>query len=152
MKRLFLSVALAIATAFLVATAYAATADEEKTFLNAYKTAFAAKDADGLQALLYTDGADPMALKFYGQMMTSELANGTLTSIELQDLTADEKTAAATPPDGPNGKFMLAPKPYKKLVLKIDSKSADGTSSSDSTVFVAEVNGKIVICTPGKGK
>jgi hypothetical protein len=152
MKRLVLSVALALATAFSVATACAATADEEKAFVNAYKTAFAAKDANGLQALLYTDGADPMALQFYGQMMTAELANGTLSSIELQDLTADEVTAAATPQDGPNGKFVLAPKPYKKLALKIDSKTADGMASSTSTVFVAEIGGKIVICTPGKAK
>ena len=152
MKRLVLSAAIAIAATFTVATAYAGIGDEETAFISAYKTAFAAKDANGLQALLNTDGADPMALQFYGQMMTAEMADGTLTSIELQDLTADDVTQATTPQDGPNGKFKLAPKPYKKLVLKIDSKSANGTSSSTSTVFVADVGGKVIICTPAPAK
>ena len=152
MKRVVLSLALALAAVFSVATAYAATADEETAFVTAYKTAFAAKDANGLQALLNTDGADPMALQFYGQMMTAELADGTLTSIELQPLTAEDATTAPTLQDGPNGKFKLAPKPYKKLVLKVDTKNANGTSSSTSTVFVADVGGKIVICTPAPAK
>lgn len=148
MKRVLLSLAFAVAATFSIATAYAATADEESAFVTAYKTAFAAKDANGLQALLSTDGADPVALQFYGQMMTAELADGTLTSIELQPLTADDVTTASAVQDGPTGKVILAPKPYKKLVLKIASKNADGTSSSTSTVFVAEAGGKIVICTP----
>jgi hypothetical protein len=44
--------------------------------------------------------------------------------------------------------MQLLPKPYKKLVIKIDTKTADQTSSSSSEVFVAEDGGKIVIAVP----
>ena len=123
-------------------------AAEEATFLTAYKTAFAAKDANGLAALLYTEGADPVALQFYTEMMTAELKDGTVTSADLQPLSDTDAAAAAAVQDGPTGKVKLAPKPYKKLVVKIESKTADGSSSSTDSVFVAEVNGKVVICTP----
>ena len=148
MRRVFLSLAVALAASFaLVGGAAAATADQEAAFVNAYKTAFAAKDAAALNGLLYGAG-DPMALEFYGQMMTAEMQDGTISSIELQDLTPDDVANAATVQDMPNGKMKLSPKPYKKLVVKVDSAG----SSSNSEIFVAEDKGKLVIAVPAPAK
>jgi hypothetical protein len=142
----------ALGAAFSVIGAAAApTADQEAAFINAYKAAFEAKDAAALQALLYT-GGDPMAMDFYGQMMTAEMADGKLTSIELKDLTPEDVANASTIQEMPSGKMQLTPKPYKKLVLKIDTKTADTTSSSNSEVFVAEDAGKIVIAVPAPAR
>ena len=152
MRRLILSIAVALGATFSVAgIAAAATADQEAAFINAYKTAFEAKDAAALQALLYS-GGDPMAMDFYGQMMTAEMTDGKLTSIELKDLSPEDVANAATVQDMPSGKMQLLPKPYKKLVLKIDTKTADTTASSNSEVFIAEDGGKIVIAVPAPAK
>ena len=152
MRRVLLSLAVAFVATFSAAgIAAAATADEEAAFINAYKTAFAAKDAAALSALLYPKG-DPMAMDFYGQMMTAEMADGTLTGIELKALSADDVANAAAIQDMPSGKMQLLPKPYKKLVLTIDTKTDTTTSSSNSEVFVADVDGKIVISVPAPAK
>ena len=55
--------------------------------------------------------------------------------------------------DGPTGgKFVLAPKPYKKLVVKIYMKDANGESNGTDECFVAEKDGKLVIATPAPAK
>ncbi len=127
---------------------HAATAAQEQAFIDAYQKAYDAQDGEALKALLYTEGADPMALEFYGQMMTAEFG-GAITEIGLRDLTPDEVTQAAQPMPGPmGGKFILVPKPYKKLVVKIKMKDANGESSSDNELFVAEKDGTLVIATP----
>jgi len=127
---------------------HAATAEQEQAFVDAYKQAYAAKDGDALKALLYKEGADPMALEFYGQMMTAEFG-GTITDIGLRELTADDVKQAAATMDGPaGGKFVLAPKPYKKLFVKVTIKDANGESSSNNESFVAEKDGKLFIATP----
>ena len=127
---------------------HAATAEQEQAFVDAYQQAYEAQDGEALKALLYTEGADPMALEFYGQMMTAEFG-GTITEIGLRDLTPDEVTQAAQPMPGPTGgNFVLAPKPYKKLVVKIKMKDANGESNSNNESFVAEKDGKLVIATP----
>jgi hypothetical protein len=152
MRRLLLSLAVAVSATFsLAGIAGAATAEQEAAFIDAYKAAFEAKDAAALQALLYS-GGDAMAMEFYGQMMTAEMADGKLTSIELKDLSPEDEAAAATIQEMPSGKMQLSPKPYKKLVLKIDTKTADTTSSSNSEVYVAEDGGKIVIAVPAPAK
>jgi hypothetical protein len=48
--------------------------------------------------------------------------------------------------------MQLSPKPYKKLVIKVDTKTSDQTSSSSSEVYVAEDGGKIVISVPAPAK
>ncbi len=89
-----------------------------------------------------------MALEFYGQMMTADFG-GTITDIGLRELTADEVKQAGEAMDGPTGgKFILAPKPYKKLVVKIHAKDANGESTSTNESFVAENDGKLIIATP----
>ena len=74
---------------------------------------------------------------------------GTNTTIELQPLSAqDNEQVSATMP-GPDGNpAKLAPKPYKKLVIKIDTKDANGTMSSTSTIFIAEKDGKLGVALP----
>jgi hypothetical protein len=151
MRPAFAYLALALATAIIPHPVLAGAAEEAK-FLDAYKAAFAAKDAKGLTALLYTEGADPVALQFYSEMMTAELNDGAITSAELQPLSDTDAAEAAMVQDGPTGKVKLAPKPYKKLVVTIDAKDANGSSSSTNSVFVAEVDGKVVICTPAPAK
>ncbi len=127
---------------------HAATAEQEQAFVDAYKHAYEASDGDALKALLYTEGADPMALEFYGQMMTADFG-GTITDIGLRDLTPDETKQASEAMDGPaGGKFVLAPKPYKKLVIKIHVKNDNGESTSTDESFIAEKDGKLVIATP----
>jgi hypothetical protein len=152
MRRLLLSLAVAIGATFSVAgIAAAATAAQEAAFVSAYKAAFEAKDAAALQALLYS-GGDPMAMDFYSQMMSAEMADGKLTSIELKDLTPEDVANAASIQDMPSGKMQLLPKPYKKLVLKIDTKTDTTTASSNSEVYIAEDGGKIVISVPAPAK
>ena len=137
-----------IAVLAFASFSHAATADQEKAFVDAYKQAFEAQDGDALKALLYTEGADPMALEFYGQMMTAEFG-GTITEIGLKDLTADDvKKAGEVMPGPTGGNFVLKPKPYKKLVIKIQMKDANGESNSTDESFVAEADGKLVIATP----
>jgi hypothetical protein len=145
MLKFVLSIVLMLFTAVAAA---AASADQERAFVAAYQKAFDSKDAAAIEALLYTDGADPMILQFYGGMLTSEMADGKLVSITLDSLTPEDVAKAGAVQDGPGGKVKLAPNPYKKLVLKIETKTPDMTSSSTSEVFVADVNGKILISVP----
>jgi hypothetical protein len=146
MRKFLLSIVLMLAAA---GVAVAASPEQEKAFTDAYQKAFDAKDAAGIQSLLYTKGADPVVLQFYGEMLTSEMADGKLVSIALQDLTPEDVAKACEVQDGPGGgKVKLAPKPYKKLVLKVETKTSDTTSSSTSEVFVADVDGKVLISVP----
>jgi hypothetical protein len=148
MKRKIISLAMAASLSLtLCGGAFAASADAEKAFVDAYKAAFASKDPAAFSALL-APGGDPMAVEFYTQMMTSEVDDGTLTSIELKDLTPEDQANAAAIQPGPNGNLQLSPKPYKKLVLHVDTKTADTTASADSEAFVADVDGKVLISVP----
>jgi hypothetical protein len=127
---------------------FCATPAQEKAFVDAYKKAFEAKDEKTLTGFLYSKGADPQALEFYKMMMTSEMG-GKITSIQLADLDAKDKERAKGGP-GPDGKPMkFTLQPTKKLVIKTETKDANGSSSSTSEVFVAESDGKIVIPAPG---
>ncbi len=148
MKRLFASLAIAAASLMLSVPAGAASAEQEQAFVDSYKAAFEAQDAAALHAMLHAEGALPMALEFYRMMMTADFG-ATVTSIELQDLTPEDmaKIDEIQPaPDGTNVK--LAPKPYKKLVIKLATKTAETDSTSTSSIFVAEEDGKLGIAVP----
>lgn len=130
---------------------FAATPAQEKAFVDAYRKAFEAKDEKTLNGFLYTKGADPQATELYKMMMTSDMG-AKITSIQLADLDDSDKKRAQGGP-GPNGKPMkFTLPPTKKLVIKTETKDANGTSSSSSEVFVAESDGKLVIPTPGPAK
>ena len=124
---------------------------DEKAFTDKYKTAFESKDTKTLESFLYTTGSDPGALEFYKMMMSGE-AGSKISSIELAALTPEEMKKAGEPQEGPGGKLCLTLKPTKKLVIKVEQKDANGSSSSTSTSFVAEKDGKLVIPVPGACK
>ena len=128
--------------------AWAATPAQEKQFVDTYKKALEGKDEKTLTGLLYTKGSDPQAAGFYTMMMSAEMGSK-ITSIQLVDLNADDKKRAAggAGPDGKPMKFNLAP--TKKLVIKSETKDANGSSNSSSETFVAEADGKLVIPVPG---
>ena len=124
---------------------------EDKAFTDKYKTAFESKDTKTLESFLYTTGSDPGALEFYKMMMTGE-AGSKIAGIELAALTPDEMKKAGEPQEGPGGKMCLTLKPTKKLTIKVEQKDANGSSTSSSTSFVAEKDGKLVIPVPGPCK
>lgn len=129
----------------------AGTPAQEKAFTDKYKAAMEGKDTATLESFLYTQGSDPEALEFY-KMMQSGGAGGKISTIELVNLTPEDVKKATTPMDGPTGKVCLNLKPTKKLVIKVETKDASGSSSSSSENFVAEKDGKFVIPVPGPCK
>lgn len=140
--------------AFLVSISLplaAGTSDQEKAFVDKYKTAMEGKDTATLQSFLYTQGSDPAAVEFYKMMQSGE-AGGKISTIELVALTPEDMKKATTPMDGPTGKVCLTLKPTKKLVIKIEKKDANGSSTSNTENLIAEKDGKFVIPVPGPCK
>jgi hypothetical protein len=129
----------------------AATPEQEKAFTEKYKAAMEGRDTASLESFLYTQGSDPAALEFY-KMMQSGGAGEKISKIELVNLTPEDTKKATTPMDGPTGKVCLNLKPTKKLVITVEKKDGSGSSSSTSTNFVAEKDGKFVIPVPGPCK
>lgn len=150
-KQSILTVAALGLAAALSNLAAAVTPAQEKAFIDAYRTAYAKKDSKALEAMLYTQGADPMALEFYKMMITAD-TGATITSITLVDLTPEDqkKLESGKSPDGRPMKMTL--KPVKKLVLKTATKTGSASSTGSSESFVAEHQGKLVIPVPGAGK
>src|SRR5438552_18806615 len=130
----------------------AGTPPKEKAFTDKYKTAFEGKDTATLESFLYMQGADPAILGFYKMMQSGE-AGEKIANIELVDLTSEDAKKAATPMDSPTGgKVCLTLKPTKKLIIKVEKKDANGSSTSTSENFIAEKDGKFVIPVPGPCK
>jgi hypothetical protein len=142
---------LVLALTFVAVASLRAGGADEKAFTDKYKTAFESKDTKALESLLYTTGSDPSALEFYKMMMTGE-AGSKISSIELVALTPDEMKKAGEPQEGPGGKMCMTLKPTKKLVIKVEQKDANGSSTSTTSNFVAEKDGKLVIPVPGACK
>jgi hypothetical protein len=141
-------------TALLAASLslHAGTSPQEKAFTAKYKTAFEGKDTATLESFLYAQGADPAILGFYKMMQSGE-AGEKVSNIELVDLTPEDAKKAATPMDSPTGgKVCLTLKPTKKLIIKVEKKDANGSSTSTSENFIAEKDGKFVIPVPGPCK
>jgi hypothetical protein len=146
----FLSVVCALLATLTLPIA-SGTPEQEKAFTDKYKKAFEGKDTATLESFLYTQGSDPAALEFYKMMQSGE-AGEKISSIELVSLTPEDVKKATTPMDGPTGKACLTLKPTKKLVIKVEKKDANGSSTSSSENFVAEKDGKFVIPVPGPCK
>jgi len=142
---------LALVLTFVAVASLRAGGADEKAFTDKYKTAFESKDTKTLESFLYTTGSDPNALEFYKMMMTGE-AGSKIASIELVALTPEEMKKAGEPQEGPGGKMCMTLKPTKKLVIKVEQKDANGSSTSTSSSFVAEKDGKLVIPVPGACK
>jgi hypothetical protein len=150
--QVFLIVLALLATAQLATSLRAATPEQEKVFLQKYKAAFEAGDRAALASFLYTQGASPMAIQIFKAMQANAIG-GTITSIDLVDLTPKEVQKAERVEVGPGGqKFILPLKPAKKLRISIATKTADGISASRSESLVAEKDGKLVIPVPVNAK
>lgn len=151
MKKLLLPLSIALCLIAGFVSSAAASPAMEKAFIDTYKKAFETKDEAGLTGLLYTKGADPMALEFYTMMLTGDMG-GKITKIELRDLTPEEQKKATGVMPGPSGDTKLVLNATKKLVLEIQSSSENGSGTSKSESFVAEHAGKYVIPVPGPVK
>ena len=139
---------LLIITCLGTAAVLAGTPEQEKAFTDKYKAAFEAKDSATLESFLYTKDANPMALGFYKMMMT-EGAGGKISKIELVDLSPEDAKKAEATQEGPGGmKTRLPLKPTKKLKITVETKDANGSSSSTNESFIAEKDGKFVIPVP----
>ena len=152
MKIKFLLAALLIAP--LCATSLrAGTPAQEKDFVDKYKAAFEKGDKATLESFLYTKGANPTALEFYKMMQSEGAGTAKISKIELVDLTPEDVKKASEVQTGPDGsKAQLSLKPTKKLKISIETKDANGSSSSSSDNFVAEKDGKYVIPVPATVK
>jgi hypothetical protein len=151
-RRLLYLVSGLIVAGFSITPALAVSPAQEKEFTDKYKTAFEAKDSATLESLLYTKGADPMVLEFY-KMMIGQGAGGKISKIELVELTPEDAKKADQIQDGPGGtKLQLPLKPTKKLQITVETKDANGSSSSNSESFIAENDGKLVIPVPVAAK
>jgi hypothetical protein len=149
MKTILLIFTLTVATCLSL---YASPSEKEKAFIDKYKAALEAKDSATLESFLYTQGSDPMILGFY-KMMQSSGAGDKISKIELVDLSPEDAKKAAAAQDSPSGgKVCLTLTPTKKLMITIEKKDSNGSSSNKSENFIAEKDGKFVIPVPGPCK
>jgi hypothetical protein len=131
----------------------AGTPAQDKEFVDKYKAAYEKGDKAALEAFLYTKDANPMALEFYKMMVTEGAGTAKITKIELVDLTPEDVKKAAEVQTGPDGsKAKLPLTPTKKLKIGIETKDANGSSTSSTENFVAEKDGKYVIPVPAAAK
>jgi len=148
MSNVLSTLAACLVAAVVPVASLAATPAQEQAFVDTYRKAFEAKDAATLHSLLYTKGADPKALGFY-RMMTTVGMGSTIASIALVDLTAEDRARADRTMPSPDGKTLkLSLRPVKKLVIRVETKTADSSSTGTSEVFVAEHDGKLWIPVP----
>lgn len=147
MKTMLVAIVLCLLQGF-AASAGAATPAQEKQFMDTYRRAYEASDSKTLQGLLYTKGADPQALDFYKTMLMSG-AGSKIGSLELKDLTAEDKARLANSP-APDGRAMkFSAEPTKKLVIKSTQRGKNGESNSTTSIFIADVDGQLRIPVPG---
>jgi hypothetical protein len=127
---------------------FAASPEQEKTFVDSYKKALEAHDTTALAGFLYTKGAQPEQVEFFKMMMAGD-PGATVTSITLETPSAEEAAQFSKPMVMPDGKSYKMPiVPIKQLVIKTETKDANGSSSSTSKSPVAEKDGKLVIPVP----
>lgn len=146
-----MKIVISLLLASMAAAAIAVTPTQEAAFIASYKKAFEARDIKALQAMLYTRGADPMALDFYKTMIVPEPGTK-ITSITLVDL-SDEDVKRLASGKTPDGRPMITTlKPVKKLIVKTATKTKDMESTGTSSPYVGEFEGKLMIPVPGAGK
>jgi len=147
--KVFIAAALCcLVTAAAPLGALGASPAQEKQFVDTYRKAYEAKDEKTLVSLLYTKGADPAALNFYKKMTMAAEAGTKISSIQLLDLTSEDKTRLETT-QSPSGKPMKLVLPAtKKLVIKSETKNTSGSSTSSSQVFVGKSDGRLYILVP----
>jgi hypothetical protein len=145
MKRLVLLTLILCAS---ISAAPAATPEQEKTFVAAYKKAFEANDTKALEAFLFTKGAQAETLDFFKMMQSAE-AGKKIARIELVTPDAKQLAKLNQPMEMPDGKLYKMPiTPKKQLVIVIEEKDGDSTGTSTSMLPVAEKDGQLVIPVP----
>jgi hypothetical protein len=128
---------------------YAGTPAQDKEFVDKYKAAYEKGDKAALESFLYTKDANPMALEFYKMMQAEGAGTAKISKIELVDLTPEDVKKASEVQTGPDGsKAKLPLTPTKKLKISIETKDANGSSTSSTENFIAEKDGKYVIPVP----
>ena len=143
----------ALSAASLCIGLQAGTPAQDKEFVDKYKAAFEKGDKAALESFLYTKDANLMALDFYKMMQSEGAGTAKIAKIELVDLTPEDVKKASEVHTGPDGsKAQLPLKPTKKLMISIETKDASGSSTSSTTNFVAEKDGKYVIPVPATVK
>ena len=131
----------------------AGTPAQDKEFVDKYKAAYEKGDKAALEAFLYTKDANPMALEFYKMMVTEGAGTAKITKIEVVDLSPDDVKKAAEVQTGPDAsKAKLPLTPTKKLKIGIETKDANGSSTSSTENFVGEKVGMYVIPVPAVAK
>jgi hypothetical protein len=132
---------------------FAGTPAQDKEFVDKYKAAYEKGDKPALESFLYVKDANPMALEFYKMMQSEGAGTAKISKIELVDLTPEDVKKAGEVQTGPDGsKAQLPLKPTKKLKISIETKDANGSSTSSTENFVAEKDGKYVIPVPAAVK
>ncbi len=152
MKLKLLCTALII-TPLCATSIHAGTPAQDKDFVDKYQAAFEKGDKATLESFLDIKDANPMALEFYKMMLTEGAGTAKISKIELVDLTPEDVKKASESMDGPDGsKAKLPLKPTKKLKISVETKDANGSSTSSSENFIAEKDGKYVIPVPAMVK
>ena len=111
------------------------------------------EDAE-LEALSKTEGAmkvsrAPKSRRLPSAAMTTVGMGAKIASIELVDLTSEDRARASRTLPSPDGRALkLSLSPLKKLVIRVERKSADSSSTGTSEVFVGEHDGKLWIPVP----
>lgn len=127
---------------------WAATPAQEKAFVDSYRKALEAGDQKTLASFLLTEGASPEAVSFIKMTQTLE-PGAKVSSIELAQPDAAEAAKFAQPMKMPDGKsYKLPLKVTNVLLIKSETKDANGSSSETSRSPVAEKGGKLVILVP----
>jgi hypothetical protein len=146
-------IAAVIVIAAFSVSLFAGTPEQDKAFVEKYKAAFEKGDKATLESFLYTKDANPMALEFFKMMATEGAGTAKISKIELVDLTPQDAKKASEVQSGPDGsKAKLPLTPTKKLKISLETKDANGSSSSSGESFVAEKDGKYVIPVPATVK
>lgn len=149
MKRSLLCLAVFAA---LTLSGRAATPEQEKAFVDSYRKALEENDTKALAGFLYTKGATEETVEFF-KMMQSIDTGSKVVSVELVKPTPEEEAKFNEPMTMPDGKkYTMLIKPMKRLVIKTESKDANGSSSGTSSSPVAEKDGKLVIPVPVPAK
>jgi hypothetical protein len=144
---------IALVIALFCGGLYAGTPAQEKEFVDKYKAAYEKGDKAALESFLYTKDANPMALEFYKMMQAEGAGTAKISKIELVDLTPEDVKKASEVQTGPDGsKAKLPLTPTKKLKISIETKDANGSSTSSTENLVAEKDGKYVIPVPAVAK
>lgn len=134
--------------AALSLTAFAATPEQEKAFVESYKKALESNDTKALAAFLHTEGATKETVEFFTMMQTMS-AGKKVASIELVTPTAADAAKFNQPMEMPDGKTYKMPfTPTKQLVVTTEEGGGKSTSKSP----VGEKNGKLVIPVPVPAK